>query len=115
MTNHISIDRYLLLFIPWLLALLFKDYYILSYLIAWLGSFFIFYLTFTGKVRPLPHDLSFSNQLMRPIFLIQIIFAGYMCCTSIFYFLDVLGYVDFTTCIMVVKTLQGNHRYGTRV
>lgn len=95
MTNHISIDRYLLLFIPWLFALLFNDHYILSYLIAWLGSFFIFYLTLTGKVRPLPQDLSFSNQLMRPIFLVQIIFTGYMCCTSIFYFLDVLGYVDF--------------------
>lgn len=95
MTKHLSIDRYIPLFVPWLLALLLKDHYILSYLIAWLGSFFIFYLTLTGKVKLLPQDLSFSAQLMRPIFLVQVIFAGYMCCTSIFYFLDVLGYVDF--------------------
>jgi len=32
---------------------------------------------------------------MRPIFLVQIIFAGYMACTSVFYYLDVLGYTDF--------------------
>ena len=95
MTKHLFIDRYILLFIPWLLSLLLQEHHILSYLAAWLGSFFIFYITLTGKVKPLPQDLSFSSQLMRPIFLVQIIFAGYMCCTSIFYFLDVLGYVDF--------------------
>jgi len=32
---------------------------------------------------------------MRPLFLNQLIFAGYMSCTSIFYFLDVLGYENF--------------------
>jgi hypothetical protein len=32
---------------------------------------------------------------MRPIFLVHIIFAGYMCSTSIFFFLNVLGYQDF--------------------
>jgi len=35
---------------------------------------------------------SVSEQLMRPIFIVQIIFAGYMCCTSIFYFLSLMGY-----------------------
>ena len=49
----------------------------------------------TGWVRPIPKDLPFSEQLMRPIFLVQIIFAGYMCCTSIFYFFNALGYEDF--------------------
>ena len=32
---------------------------------------------------------------MRPIFLVQIVFAGYTCCTSIFFFLSVLGYENF--------------------
>jgi len=32
---------------------------------------------------------------MRPIFLVQIIFAGYMSFSSIFYFLNLLGYEDF--------------------
>jgi hypothetical protein len=64
-------------------------------MIAWLGSFLIFYLTLSGWVKPLPNDLTIGEQLMRPIFLVQIIFAGYMCSTSIFYFFDVLGYEDF--------------------
>ncbi len=32
---------------------------------------------------------------MRPIFINQIIFAGYMACSSIFYFLNVMGYDNF--------------------
>jgi hypothetical protein len=85
----------LIVFIPWLLASLFNYNPILSYTIAWLGSFFIFFVTLTGKIKPLPTDRNIADQLMRPIFLVQIIFAGYMCITSIFYFLNLLGYVDF--------------------
>ena len=88
-------ERYIALYLPWLLALLFKADPAFSYLIAWLGSFFIFYLTLSGWVKPIPADRSFSEQLMRPLFIMQIIFAGFMCCSSIFYFFDVLGYSDF--------------------
>lgn len=95
MNNRLSIERYIILFIPWILALLLKDSYILSYFIAWFGSFFIFWFTLKGWVKPLPDDRNMEDQLMRPIFLTQVIFAGYMCCTSIFYLFDVLGYVDF--------------------
>jgi hypothetical protein len=95
MKNSFSLERYLLLYLPWALALVFKSDSELSFVIAWLGSFVIFYLTLTGWVKPLPKDLTIAEQLMRPIFLVQIIFAGYMCCTSIFYFLNVLGYEDF--------------------
>ncbi|HKG08297.1 MAG TPA: hypothetical protein VKB19_17655 [Pedobacter sp.] len=35
------------------------------------------------------------HQIMRPIILIQLVFAGFMCSTSIFYFLDHLGYTYF--------------------
>lgn len=66
-----------------------------SYFIAWLGSFFIFFITFTGILVPLPDDRPLGEQLMRPILLVHIIFAGYMCCTSIFYYLDTLGYDNF--------------------
>jgi hypothetical protein len=79
---------------PWLLAMLFNSDPVISYLIAWLGSFFIFYITLSGWVKPIPDDRSFSEQLMRPLFIMQIIFAGYMCCTSIFYYFDVVGYGD---------------------
>jgi hypothetical protein len=94
MKNY-SFEKYLILYIPWLLALLLKANPVTSYFIAWLGSFFIFYITLTGKVKPLPDDRSIAEQLMRPILLVQIIFAGYMCCTSIFNLFNVLGYVDF--------------------
>lgn len=91
----LSIERFLVLFLPWAAAMFFKNDPKLSYLIAWLGSFFIFSITLTGWVRPLPSDRSFGEQLMRPLFLVQIIFAGYMCTTTIFYFLNVLGYENF--------------------
>ncbi|MEJ7827413.1 MAG: hypothetical protein WKF91_04440 [Segetibacter sp.] len=50
----------------------------------------------TGKVKPLPNDISVKEQILRPIFLIQTIFAGYMACSSIFYFLDSIGYTYFS-------------------
>jgi hypothetical protein len=95
MKNSFSLERYLALYIPWGLSVAFKSDPEISYVLAWLGSFLIFYLTLSGWVTPIPKDLKFSEQLMRPIFLVQIIFAGYMCCTSIFYFFNVLGYEDF--------------------
>ncbi len=52
-------------------------------------------MSISGLIKPIPNDLKWSEQLMRPIFLTQIIFAGYMCSTSIFYFMDVLGYINF--------------------
>lgn len=95
MRDRISFERFLVLFIPWALAMLLQDDAVISYFTAWFGSFFIFYISLTGWVRPLPNDRPYADQLMRPIFLVQIIFAGYMCCTSIFFFLDVLGYENF--------------------
>jgi len=95
MSKSISIERFVVLFVPWGLSMLFQSDPILSYFIAWLGSFFIFVITLTGWVRPIPDDRTVAEQLMRPIFLVQIIFAGYMACTSIFYFLTVLGYDNF--------------------
>ncbi|WP_259065400.1 exosortase Y-associated Wzy-like protein [Mucilaginibacter sp. X4EP1] len=90
-----ALERYIVLFIPWALSLLLSSDPVLSYFTAWLGSFLIFFLTLSGWVKPLPDDRSFGEQLMRPVIIIQIIFAGYMCCTSIFYFLNVLGYDNF--------------------
>jgi hypothetical protein len=88
--------KYALLFIPWILAVGIQSLPTVSYLVAWLGSFFIFYMTLTGKIKELPADRSPAEQLMRPIYIVQIIFAGYMCCTTIFYFLNTLGFVYLT-------------------
>jgi hypothetical protein len=95
MNRQISIERLLALYVPWVLSLLVISDPALSYMIAWLGSFFIFFGTLSGWVTPLPSDRSFAEQLMRPILLVQIIFAGYTCCTSIFYYISILGYDNF--------------------
>ncbi|HEX3385638.1 MAG TPA: hypothetical protein VHS53_10640 [Mucilaginibacter sp.] len=87
--------KYLILFAPWAIASIFSFLPAASYLIAWLGSFFIFFMTLKGKIKPIPQDRTMAEQIMRPLFIVQIIFAGYMCCTSIFYFLNVLGYQYF--------------------
>lgn len=83
------------LYLPWCLSLLLSNAPSTAYFIAWLGSFLIFYLTLSGKIVQLPDDRSFSEQIMRPIIFVQIIFAGYTCCTSIFYLLDTYGYDNF--------------------
>ena len=81
-----------LLYIPWIISELVGYHPVLSYFVAWLGSFFIFYLTIASPLSQFSTDLPKKQQAMRPIVLIQLIFAGFMCCTSIFYFLDHLGY-----------------------
>lgn len=95
MENKFSYERLLILYLPCGLSMLFSSEPILSYITAWLGSFFIFYLTLSGKIKPLPNDRTFAEQIMRPIILVQVIFAGYMCTTSIFYMLNIFGYDNF--------------------
>ncbi|GAA4328316.1 hypothetical protein GCM10023149_32280 [Mucilaginibacter gynuensis] len=93
--RNVSFEKYVVLYLPWFIAWLLKDNSQTSYFIAWIGSFFIFYVSLSGKIKPLPADMPLTTQLMRPIFLAQVIFAGYMCCSSIFYYCSVLGYEDF--------------------
>lgn len=88
-TKHIY---YLLLYIPFALAVLFSNFPHASYLLAWNGSFFIFFVCYKGFIKTLPKDLPIADQLLRPIFFLQIIFAGYMATTSIFYYVNALGY-----------------------
>ncbi|MET0573972.1 MAG: hypothetical protein ABWZ79_21315 [Pedobacter agri] len=88
-TKHIY---YLLLYLPYLLSWLLSSSAHTSYLIAWLGSFFIFFLCYKGIIKQLPNDLPILEQLLRPIFFLQVIFAGYMACTTIFYYANALGY-----------------------
>jgi hypothetical protein len=90
------LQRYFILYVPWLLAEIFQSNPEISYLIAWFGTFFIFYICYSGWLKPLPADRSIAGQLMRPIFLVQIVFICYMASSSIFYFLSVLGVNDTT-------------------
>ncbi|WP_457131505.1 exosortase Y-associated Wzy-like protein [Mucilaginibacter sp. UYNi724] len=95
MHHNEGFERYLALFIPSILAVVFQQDPVTSYIISWAGSFFIFLISLSGWVKPIPGDRSIGEQLMRPLFIMQVIFAGFMSCTSIFYFLDTLGYNDF--------------------
>lgn len=85
----------ILIYVPWVIAVGAQVDPVVSYFIAWLGSFFIFYWTLFSRVKFIPHDLPLTKQIMRPIVIIQLIFAGFMCCTSIFYFMDHMGYEYF--------------------
>ena len=87
--------KFLSLFLPLILSYFLKSDPINSYIAAWVGSFVLFILSLSGFIAPLPDDLTFAQQLMRPVIIIQIVFCGFNFCTSIFYFLDTLGMQDF--------------------
>ncbi|RYY06482.1 MAG: hypothetical protein EOP43_06220, partial [Sphingobacteriaceae bacterium] len=106
MLTNIRIEKYFVLYLPWIFSWLLSFWPQTSYIIAWSGSFFIFYLTMNGWVKPIPTDRTFGEQLMRPLFLTQLIFAGYMCCSTIFYYLNTLGYYNFHLLNQLVKPDQ---------
>jgi hypothetical protein len=86
--------KYGLLYLPYLLSIIIPHAQT-AYLVAWLGSFFIFYMSMTGRIKSIPTDISIYQQVLRPLFLLQAVFAGYMAATSIFCFLDSIGYTYF--------------------
>lgn len=49
------------------------------------------WLTLSGRAVPLPEQKPWYQQLLRPLFLPQIIFAGYLALSSVFYFLWITG------------------------
>jgi hypothetical protein len=99
------------LFIPWILALIFRDSPLASYLIAWSGSFFIFYCSILSPLRFVATDATPGNRMMRPLVLLQLVFAGFMCCSSIFYFMDHLGY-EFLTDVNAKNFIIDEETYS---
>ncbi len=87
--------KYLILFIPYIFSYITKDNYIISFSISWLGSIFILWYTLTKLVIRKDSNFSLRTNFMHPLFLTQFIFVGYMCFTSIFFFLNSLGYTYF--------------------
>ncbi|MDQ0967624.1 hypothetical protein QFZ20_003027 [Flavobacterium sp. W4I14] len=92
MQNNTPTKLILTLYFPVLVSYLLINSPIISYFVAWFGSLFIFYTTILSPAAIIKQDLPVHKQIMRPIFLTQLIFAGFMCTTSIFYFMDHLGY-----------------------
>ena len=84
-----------LLFLPFVASTVLSVTPLVSYLVAWVGSLWIFWLTMSGRVRPLPGGVGAFDQLFRPIVLTQGLFAFYMCLTSVFYVADLYGFYYF--------------------
>lgn len=62
------------------------------YWIAWFASIIIYILTIFKQLIPIPNDLPVSQQLFRPYFLAHSFFFGYVCFSSVFYFMNLKGY-----------------------
>jgi hypothetical protein len=92
--------KYLLLYVPYGLAVLLSDDPASAYWVAWLGSFYLIFVVLTGIVKPLPRDLSFVQQFMRPYIFVHVLFITYMALGSVFYFLDANGYYYFEKDIL---------------
>jgi len=78
--------KYILLYLPFVLAYLLQDTPTASYAASWFGSLFILWMSLSGRVKPLPEGRSLSLQFFRPIVFAQIVFASYTVLSSIFYF-----------------------------
>jgi len=48
----------------------------------------------SGSIRPIPNDRPIHQQILRPLFLTQITFAGFFCLTSIFHVWSLLNSPD---------------------
>ena len=99
---------YLLLLAPYGLATGLASLPLASYLVAWAGSFMILALSLGGYVRPLPAGGSAFDQVMRPIVLTQLLFAGYNYMSSIFYAADINGFyfLDRITNVMIPGEME---------
>ena len=62
--------KYVSLFLPLLLSYFLDSAPIISYLTAWIGSLLLIYLSLTGFIAPLPDDLPFAQQMMRPVIIV---------------------------------------------
>lgn len=105
-----------LFFLPYFISLYFGDSPEMKYWICWGGSFWIFLVTFLGWVNPLPRDLSFAQQFMRPFIFGHLLFAGYMVLSSVFYFIHYHGYfyfeqVDVPDPVKIAKAAQCQQYY----
>jgi len=95
--------KYFLLFAPLLLAVLFNDNPVVSFMLSWSASLLFLILSIKGKIIALPTDMSWSQQLFRPFIFSQLLFFGYNSISNIFFFLDTLGYYYFEKTNFIVN------------
>lgn len=67
----------------------------MNYWLAWFGSIFILFVTFTGITHTRLKDRTFMEQFFRPYIFTQLIFCFYHSLATIFYYFSLHGYVFF--------------------
>jgi len=82
-----------LLFVPWAASSLLAFSPFASWIIAWFGSIGIFLCVWTGRVGGVDTSAPWRFRILNPIYLMQAVFAGYGFMTSIFYWLDLNGFL----------------------
>ena len=86
---------YALVYIPFVGAVLLSGAPLASFFVAWLGSFWILWLSLSGRVRAFEGGGTALDQILRPVALTQILFVTYNFAGSIFYVADLFGYYYF--------------------
>jgi hypothetical protein len=94
--GHNRINSLVPLFLPWVISEFLNFNPLVSFGIAWVSAFFIFAYSVKGPLKSICPDLPLKCQVMRPLVLIQMIFVGLMSATSIFHFIDHLGFYFLT-------------------
>ncbi len=90
-TREGRLAAYASLYVPALLAWAFSFDPQMSFGIAWVGSWWILWMSMTGRIRPLPGGRTWDQQLFRPLFLSQIMFFGLFCLGPVFYMWDLVA------------------------
>ena len=80
------------LFLPWIFSEFLSFEPVISFFFAWLAGIFLCFYSINGPLKQICTDQDLRLHVMRPMILIQLIFVGLMSGTSIFYFLNHLGY-----------------------
>ena len=73
-----------------------SDFPVLSWWVAWLGSLILLLASVAQSVFTVPSDRAWSDQTLRPCVLLHVVFVGYNCLTSLFFWADLNGFYYFS-------------------
>lgn len=78
-------------FLPYSASLILSSSPSIAWWLAWVGSLWIGFAVWFGLVGGHDYKVPLSQKILRPTYLIHVIFAGYGFVSSIFYFFDLSG------------------------
>ena len=68
------------------------EFPVLSWWVAWLGSLILLCASVVPSIFTVPSDRAWRDQTLRPCVLLQVVFVGYNCLTSLFFWADLNGF-----------------------